>query len=185
MESIFDNAWPRNWRTHPVKCKLTLWLLLLVSGFVHATNGDRSVITTKHMPALPDQVLQAFLNDEDLKAWWRISRSLVEPSIDGIWSIAWDDWGEEKTQHAWSGVIDALSDRKLVIGRMVMNEPGMPLLGPMQVEIQVAPAEGGSTVTVTHRGYGYGEHWDKIYDDVVQGWDHVLSDMQTWFQEEY
>ena len=149
-----------------MKRKVTgaIFILLLIVGSVLAKTEaeQRSVITTRHMPAAPAKVLQAFLNEDDLKAWWQVSRSLVEPANGGIWSISWDNWGEEKTQHAWSGVIDTLSDRRLVIGRMVMNEPDMPLLGPMQLEIEVAAAEGGSTVTVTHRGYEYGEHWDKM-----------------------
>jgi hypothetical protein len=55
----------------------------------------------------------------------------------------------------------------------------------MQVEIALTPNDGGTLVTVTHRGYGYGGHWDRIYEDVVHGWDHVLGDMQVWFQEAY
>lgn len=61
----------------------------------------------------------------------------------------------------------------------------MPLFGPMQLEITVEPAEGGTTLTVAHRGYGYGGAWDRIYELVVNGWDHVLGDMETWVEEEY
>ena len=164
---------------------ILIFFLSLVFSSVHAATGERCVTTTRSMPATPAEVLQAFVEDEDLKAWWQISRSRIDPSVGGIWSISWDDWGTEKTQHAWSGVVDVISDRRLVIGRMVMNEPNLPLLGPMQLEIEVAAIEGGSSVTVTHRGYGYGAHWDKIYDDVVNGWDHVLGEMEEWFREGY
>jgi hypothetical protein len=69
---------------------------------------------------------------------------------------------------------------------MVMTEPDMPLLGPMSLEIYVESAEGGgSNITVTHSGYGYGELWDKQYELVVNGWDHVLGDMETWLKETY
>ena len=60
----------------------------------------------------------------------------------------------------------------------------MPLLGPMQLEITVNPARGGTLLRLSHRGYGYGGHWDSMYDMVVQGWDHVLGDMETWFEQE-
>jgi uncharacterized protein YndB with AHSA1/START domain len=170
-----------------MKHKVTgaICFLAFVFGSVYVKADDRSVIATRHMPASPEKVLLAFLDDEDLKSWWQVSRSLVEPSPGGIWSISWDNWGAEKTQHAWSGVIDEVSGQRLVISRMVMNEPDMPLLGPMQLEINVAESEGGSTVTVTHSGYGHGEHWDTIYENVVLGWDHVLGDMEEWFKQEY
>ncbi len=161
--------------------------LLLLLGF-SATLADtvtRSVDTEVVISASPEKVLQAFLNDDDLKAWWKVSRSLVEPEAGGVWSISWDNWRQEKTQHAWSGVIEEITPNRLVIGRLVMNEAGMPLLGPMQLEITANPTEGGTLLSLSHRGYHYGEHWDTMYDLVVQGWDHVLGDMEAWFQEEY
>ena len=161
--------------------------LLLLLGFsaTLADTGTRSVDTEVLISASPEKVLQAFLNDDDLKAWWKVSRSLVESEAGGVWSISWDDWGQEKTQHAWSGVIEEITPNRLVIGRLVMNEPGMPLLGPMQLEFTLRPAEGGTLLSLSHRGYHYGDHWDTMYDLVVQGWDHVLGDMQAWFQEDY
>jgi len=161
--------------------------LLLLLGFsaALADSGIRSVDTEVVVSASPEKVLQAFLNDDDLRAWWKVSRSLVEPEAGGVWSITWDDWGPEKTQHAWSGVIAEITPNRLVIGRLVMNEPGMPLLGPMKLEITLQQAEGGTLLSLSHRGYHYGEHWDTMYDLVVQSWDHVLGDMQAWFQGEY
>jgi len=150
-----------------------------------ADTETRSVDTEVIMSTSPEQVLDAFLNDDDLKAWWKVSRTLVEPKTGGVWSVTWDDWGSAKTQHAWIGVIETLTANRLVIGHLVMIEPGMPLLGPMQLEIRVRPAESGTLLSLSHRGYGYGEHWDTMYDAVVNGWDHVLGDMQAWFQEGY
>ena len=164
-----------------------LVILALSSAIIAlAQAGDRSVITTRHMPATSEQVMQAFLNRDDLEAWWKTTRSLVEPKAGGIWAIAWDDWGEAKTHHSWTGVISALSAERLIIEPMLMTEPDMPLLGPMSLEVFVEPAEGGGTnITVTHSGYGYGDHWDEMYELVVNGWDHVLGDMATWFAEAY
>ena len=81
-------------------------------------------------------------------------------------------------------MISELSAYKLVVSPMLMTEPDMPLLGPMSLEVYVESAEeGGTNVTVTHSGYGYGDHWDEMYALVVNGWDHVLGDMKTWFEE--
>ena len=161
-------------------------LLVLLASPPMAQADDRSVVTTRHMSASPEQVMQAFLNGEDLTAWWQTTRSLVEPEVGGIWAIAWDDWGEAGTHHSWTGVISKLAADRLVIEPMLMTEPDMPLLGPMALEVYVEPAhDGGTDVTVTHSGYGYGGHWDQMYNLVVDGWDHVLGDMATWFEDKY
>ena len=162
-------------------------ILLGALGFTaaNADPADRSVKTIRHMEATPDEVIQAFVDSGDLTAWWQVTRSLVEPEKGGVWSIAWDDWGEEKTHHSWSGVISDIGPGRLMIDAMVMIEPDMPLLGPMQLQILAEPADNGSAVTVTHSGYGYGDHWDEMYRLVVNGWDHVLGDMANWFAEGY
>ena len=160
-------------------------LLALGSSSALAGTETRSVDTKVVISAVPEKVMQAFLDEGDLKAWWKVSRTLVEPEEGGIWSITWDDWGQEKTQHSWTGTIEELSAHRLVIGHLVMNEPNMPLLGPLRIEINVRPAAGGTSLSLSHRGYGYGDHWDRMYELVVNGWDHVLGDMERWFQEEY
>lgn len=172
-----------------MKCKLMtqplfVALLLGVTSAM-ASPESRTVETTKIVSASPDEVLEAFLDDGDLRAWWKVSRSLVEAKEGGIWSVTWDDWGEEKTQHAWIGEIAELTPNRIVIARLLMIEPDMPLFGPLQLEIKVAPVDGGTSLTVSHSGYGYGDHWDRIYELVVNGWDHVLGDMQTWAREAY
>jgi uncharacterized protein YndB with AHSA1/START domain len=162
------------------------FLFLLLTGTTAGADGEtRSVNTEVFISASPEDVLHAFVDDDDLRAWWKVSRTLVEPEAGGVWSISWDDWGEEKTQHSWSGVIEVLSPNRLVIDRLVMNEPNMPLLGPMRLEIRVKPVAGGTLLSLSHSGYRYGDHWDKMYELVVQGWDHVLGDMEAWILEEY
>ena len=171
-----------------MKGKLTSLAVLLglcAAACANADSGTRTVKTTRVIPASPEAVLDAFMDAEALASWWQVSRSLVEPETGGIWSVSWDDWGEQKTQHAWSGVIEELTPKRLVVGHLVMNEPGMPLFGPMQLEIEVERVAGGSSLTVSHHGYGYGEHWDRIYELVVSGWEHVLGDLESWAREAY
>jgi len=170
-----------------MKKYLNTFLITLLFGITaaFADSGTRSVDTEATLSASPDDVMQAFLDEDDLKAWWKVSRTFVEPKVGGVWSITWDDWGVEKTQHAWIGVIEKLTPTSLVIGHLVMIEPDMPLLAPMQIEINVSAAGRGTALRLSHRGYGYGDHWDKMYELVVNGWDHVLGDMEAWFQEGY
>lgn len=170
-----------------MKIYLNTFVITLLFGLTaaNADSGTRSVDTEAILSASPEDVMQAFLDEDDLKAWWKVSRTFVEPKVGGTWSITWDDWGDEKTQHAWIGVIEELTPTSLVIGHLVMIEPDMPLLAPMQIEINVSAMDRGTALMLSHKGYGYGDHWDTMYDLVVNGWDHVLGDMEAWFQESY
>ena len=154
-------------------------LALAVTGNVCAQT--RTVEATIEVEATPSEVIDAFLDPDGLSGWWLVSRSLVERKIGGVWSISWDDWGEDKTQHAWTGVIETLTPTRVVIARLVMNEPVRPLFGPLTLEIAAEPIAGGSRVTVRHGGYRSGPDWDWMHDAVVKGWDHVLGDLQAWF----
>lgn len=147
--------------------------------------GDsRTVETTVTIAASPGRAIQAFLRDEDLRAWWKVSRSLVVPEPGGVWSIAWDRWGEEQTFHSWTGVIRRLHEHYLFIDPLVQNEPDRPLFGPMALEIRAEPSADGTALTVLHHGYQRGEHWDWIHNAVVRGWESVLADLQGWFESE-
>ena len=144
-------------------------------------DNTRTVETTVDVAAAPARVIQAFLQDEDLKGWWRVTRSLVEPQSGGVWSVSWDAYGEQRTHHSWVGVIRELEEGRLVIAPLVQNEPDRPLFGPLVLEIVAEPGADGSRLTVSHHGYQHGEHWDWLHDAVVRGWRGVLAEMKDWF----
>lgn len=141
----------------------------------------RTVKTTVVIDAEPARVIQAFLDDGDLKQWWRVSRSLVEPRAGGVWSVAWDNYGEQQTDHSWVGVIREIDTSRLLVDPLVQNEPDRPLFGPLALEVVAEPEGNGTKLTVLHHGYQYGEQWDWLHDAVVRGWKAVLADMRAWF----
>ena len=163
---------------------LAIVAVVLTAAYASAGAQTRTVETTVHVAASPEQVLRAFIDAGDLEGWWKVSRSLVEPEPGGVWSVTWDDYGEAKTQHSWVGVVEEVGPRRMMIGHLVMIEPDRPLFGPLQLEIVAEPANGGTSLTVYHRGYRSGEQWDWMHDTVVAGWQHVLGDMQQWFLQE-
>ena len=160
---------------------LVFCIAITVNAVAFADESTRTVTTTVEVAALPADVLRAFLDDAELKGWWKVTRSLVEARQGGVWSISWDNYGEAKTHHSWSGVIEELDDDHLVIGKLVMNEPDRPLFAPLTLEITVTPAANGTTLTVNHHGYQRGVDWDWMYATVVAGWQHVLGDLQAWY----
>lgn len=157
--------------------------VVIVCNVVAVHAETRTVETKVLIAASPERVLRAFVDSDDLEGWWKVTRSLVQQRPGGVWSVVWDDYGEAGTQHAWVGVVDAMSSRHLRITHLVMIEPGRPLFGPLQLDIVVDSADGGSLLAVYHRGYRSGEDWDWIHDTVVSGWSHVLGDLQDWLLE--
>ncbi len=65
------------------RIRILVFPLLLFPGFsvALADTETRGVDTQVVIAASPGDVLQAFLSDDDLKAWWKVSRSLVEPDM--------------------------------------------------------------------------------------------------------
>jgi uncharacterized protein YndB with AHSA1/START domain len=161
-----------------IRCLLTCVVFVCLTDVIHAET--RTVKTQVLVAASPERVLRSFVDKDDLEGWWKVSRSLVQERTGGVWSVVWDDYGEAGTQHAWVGMVEEVSPRHLRIGNLVMIEPGRPLFGPLELDVVVAAADGGSTLIVYHRGYQSGEDWDWMHDTVVKGWKHVLGDLQEW-----
>jgi uncharacterized protein YndB with AHSA1/START domain len=157
--------------------------MVLFAGIDSLTAQTRTVETTVRVEASPEQVVRAFIDPGDLRGWWKVTRSFVEATPGGVWSVSWDDYGEEGTQHSWVGVVDEIGPRRLSISHLVMLEPDRPIFAPLGLEIVAAPDGRGTRLTVYHKGYQAGEQWDWMHDTVVAGWQHVLGSMQEWFEQ--
>ena len=140
----------------------------------------RTVETSVEVRVPPGRAIAAFLAHDDLAGWWKVSRSLTEPTEGAPWAVAWDDYGEAGTDHSWVGVVSTLQEGRLVIDPLVQIEPDRPLFGPLALEVSAVPTDEGSLVTVRHHGYRHGEHWDWLHDAVVEGWRAVLGEYRTW-----
>jgi uncharacterized protein YndB with AHSA1/START domain len=161
--------------------RILIVFVLLYSTISMAGADTRTVKSSVEIPMTPERALQAFIRSDDLHKWWRVSRSMVDPQPGGLWSVVWDDYGDNETNHAWIGVVEDVSSTRLLIKNLVMIEPGRPLFGPLQLEIVTTPVpDGHSQLTVYHRGYQYGDDWDWMHDTVTTGWKHVLSDLRGW-----
>ncbi len=160
---------------------LTVLVTIAACRSTSMAPAGRDVVTTVDIPASPERALSAFLSAEDLAEWWGVSRSRVDEEVGGTWAVTWDQYGEDKTSHVWTGVIREIGARRVLIGDVVMVEPGHRLFAPLEIEILAKPKEGGCVLSVSHRGYQHGVDWDWLHQNVVVGWKHVLADLQVWF----
>jgi uncharacterized protein YndB with AHSA1/START domain len=159
------------------------WAVAACAGAQTAPVG-RDVVTTIEISASPERVLRAFLDEDDLASWWKVSRSLVEERRGGTWAVAWDRYGNEQSSHVWTGVIREVGPRRLIIGEMVLVEPDRALFAPLQLELETEPAENGCVLRIVHRGYQSGDaDWEWAHEAVVAGWEHAAADLRDWFRQ--
>jgi uncharacterized protein YndB with AHSA1/START domain len=65
-------------------------VLVALIGICRTDGAElRTVKTTVFIPASPERVLRSFVNADDLRGWWKASRSLAEAKPGGIWSVTW------------------------------------------------------------------------------------------------
>lgn len=171
---------PSNRATTSLKKPVVAVALLTLFGSAVFADEPRTVEASVLLDASPEEAVDSFLDPGSLAGWWQVSRSHVDPRIGGVWAITWDDWGTEKTHHAWTGIIRELSATRLVIDPLVMDEPNRPLFAPLTLDVSAEAEGSGSRLTVRHGGYRSGSDWDFIHDAVVVGWEHVLGDLKAW-----
>jgi uncharacterized protein YndB with AHSA1/START domain len=139
----------------------------------------RAVRSGIAVPATPQRALRAFLDPADLGAWWSVERTLVEPTEGGLYALAWGV-SPHGFQYVTTGVISRYEpDRQLSIDHYTYFNPTRPILGPMRLNVAVAPgALGESRVEVTQDGYGEGPDWDWYYESVLAAWPEALVALQ-------
>lgn len=136
----------------------------------------RSVEASVDLQIPPQDILDAFIEPQHLKAWWGVDRSLIDPQKGGLYTLVWSN-GSGAIQYVTTGVItEYLPACQLMIGNLVYISPGKAALGPMQLGIFTTPQEDLATrLTVVQSGYQSGPEWDRYYNAVREKWPEVLN----------
>lgn len=135
----------------------------------------KSVRSSVDLPVAPELALEMFLNLTHMQNWWGVERGLVELKVGGCWTVAWQI-SDKGFGYVSTGIISEYEPvSKLKIDNMVYLNPEKPLLGPMTLEINVKPENGGTLLTVEQSGYREGEDWEWYYNAVVDGWPYALN----------
>src|SRR5687767_13285007 len=97
----------------------------------------RLVAASIDIRAKPEKILPAFLNQDQLQAWWGVERSLIEPKAGGLYTLAWNI-SEHGIKYISSGIIAELIPAEyLMIRNFVYLNPDKKILGPMELEIDL------------------------------------------------
>ncbi len=144
----------------------------------------RDIVSSIALAVSPKAAIEAFLEIEALKGWWQVDRGLVQPQAGGVWTLAWDV-SSAGARYVSSGIIETyLPGRRLVIAQLVYLNPERPILGPLRLEINAGPADGGCWLTVSETGYGTGDDWDWYYQAVEEGWPQALDQLKTFLAQQ-
>lgn len=130
----------------------------------------------------PQLALDAFILHKHLNGWWGVERSFVEPKPGGLYSLAWQI-SEGGIKYISTGVISEYkAGRKLLIDKFVYFNPEKPILGPLQLSVDVESSGKNTKISVCQAGYQEGEHWQWYYEAVVLVWPIVLKELKKYLE---
>lgn len=131
----------------------------------------------------PRDVLDVFTKQEHLKAWWGVSRSLIELKKGGLYSLVWQN-NNDSIDYVSSGIVaEYLPGCQLKIESFVYVNPARPVLGPMELLILSTPEENHTTqLTVIQSGYQQGADWNWLYEAVKYAWPEVLKQIKRYLE---
>lgn len=130
-------------------------------------------------------VLDIFLRQEHLKAWWNVSCSLIELKKGGLYSLAWKN--NECLEYVSTGIIaEYLPGCQLKIEKLIYMNPQRKILGPMELLVLTTPEKNTATeLTVIQSGYQYGDDWNWLYEAVQKAWPVVLKKIKSYLEDEH
>jgi hypothetical protein len=127
-------------------------------------------------------VISAFTEQDMLRDWWSVERSLIEKKAGGLYVLAWNI-GETGFGYISSGIIQTYDPAgELIIDNLVYMNPGRPLLGPMKLSIRAEEKNDQTGLVLCQDGYRQGEHWDWYYEAVKGAWPVVLEGLKGYLE---
>ncbi|MCB0533934.1 MAG: SRPBCC domain-containing protein [Lewinellaceae bacterium] len=143
----------------------------------------RQVQTTIQIQVPPPQVIQALLDQNMLKAWWGVERSLIVPQPGGVYVLTWQI-SDAGFGYVTSGTIHTLQkDRKLCLENLVYLNPQRPILGPMRLCFDAQKQANQTMLTIVQDGYREGHHWDWYYQAVLKAWPVAAQHLKAYLEQ--
>lgn len=123
---------------------------------------SQPIVVTQQIDAPPD-VVYAYLTESAKWAKWQGEDATVDARPGGIFVLTMPNGTTARGQF-----IELVPDQKVVLTWGWVDHPGVPP-GSSTVEIEITSENGGSLVTLTHRGVP-----DEERELHTQGWEHYL-----------
>ena len=150
------------------------------------------VSRTQLIQAPPARVMQAFFTDDDLKAWWGVTRVFAIARPLGMYAIAWESTDfEDEVLGPLGGsfygtIVDYRPNAAFFLAEAYWQPPDGELIGPMALEVQCRPQGNGrqTMITVKQSGGGEGPRWERYFDIMNRGWESALQQLKGFIDRE-
>lgn len=123
---------------------------------------SQPIVVTQRIAAPPD-VVYSYLTESAKWAKWQGQGATVDASPGGLFVLTMPNGATARGQF-----VELVPHRRVVFTWGWVDHPGVPP-GSSTVEIEISAEDGGSLVTLTHRGLP-----DEERDLHTQGWEHYL-----------
>jgi uncharacterized protein YndB with AHSA1/START domain len=153
-----------------------------------ATQDEPSLDVAIEIAAPSARVVKAFFDPDALGAWWQVARSVTTPRPFGPYAIEWTptDFRDEvlgPLGGVFRGVVMQFAPGEgfFVADAYWLPPEGDPI-GPMALEVTVAPLDSGRGTTrlrVHQTGFEESARWRRYYDVIGHGWDRALASLKA------
>jgi len=129
-------------------------------------------------------IIDAFTDPRQLKGWWGVHSSLVQPAPGGLYILAWK--GNEGFNYINTGIVKAYEAGLFIeIEKLSYLNTERQILGPMTLLVECSPHNASTYVHVCQGGYQSGGDWDWFYDIVLENWPIALQNLKKYLEQFY
>jgi uncharacterized protein YndB with AHSA1/START domain len=138
--------------------------------------------------ASPARILDAFFNDDDLAAWWRVTRSLCHPRALGNYAVEWPptEWKDEvlgRLGGAFRGtVIDFTPGREFFVADAYWLPPDGEPVGPMTLEASCTTLGERVVLRVRQSGWENAPRWTRYYQLLASNLTAALNELKVYLE---
>ncbi len=145
----------------------------------------RSHSRTLDLPLPPPGTFALLVTPSAIRGWWGAARVIVLPREGGVWAAAWG--GREDDPDYVTGARISVFDppKRLRLSGFNTFARGGPLPFPsdlLSTEFSVAPARGGSLLTVVQSGFPDDARADDFFAGCERGWQETFEGIRRFAQ---
>jgi uncharacterized protein YndB with AHSA1/START domain len=134
----------------------------------------------------PDRILNAFFDPAALTAWWGVTHAVTTPRPLGPYALEWPPTEfRDEVLGSLGGVFRGTvvqfdGGSSFFVADLFWLPPEGDPIGPMALEVTVAPHESGATrLDVTQSGFEDGVRWRRYYEVAGLGWERALASLKN------
>ena len=139
--------------------------------------------------APPASVFQCFFSPDALRAWWQATRSVTTPVPFGVYAVEWattpyrDDLLGPLGGVFHGTVVDVSPGKAFLVADAYWIPPEGEPLGPMALEVTLAPHADGCRLHIRQDGYAPSPRWRRYYAVVARGWQVSLIALKRYAED--